>query len=129
LTVRLPSKSRSCCRWDRIDFGFGVGLERDHHAVAERRRILVERRADINLVVVRAPLAVSDPSAVEEFPFPAQRIEHRIIEFARRFGIVGADGHVTQHVVLPLTRGKFNGFRKTDKEQVGVNWGLRWRWI
>src|SRR6185312_14287836 len=71
-------------RMRRLDPVLSLGVEGQHRAVARRRGLAVEGRADIDAVRVRALRAVADPAAIGEFALMAEGSEECIVEPARR---------------------------------------------
>src|SRR6185437_10724543 len=73
-------------------------LERDHGAIAERRRFLVERWTDEDAVFVFALGPITDPPAIGEFALMTEGIEHGVIKLTRRLAVLCADRHIANHV-------------------------------
>src|SRR6185369_2112257 len=93
-----------------VDFLPGARAERDHAAVADIRRLLIERLADPERQLAHAIVFVHPPPCrnpiprwiVRDYATHAERAECRVVEANRAFQIVSTEVDVAQHQVLSV---------------------------
>src|SRR5580765_411705 len=96
---------------EALNLRFVPGFERDHHAIADRRGVAVERLGEAN-ARAGAWLAPRDELLILHHAADTQLAAERIIEFRRLFTVVRAKRHIANHHVLLSSR--VENIRRTE---------------